>query len=152
MTSATETVMTDTVSVMTTRQRTIRIDDELWDAAKDEAARQHTTLTDVVMLALSRFVAEGGAANGATIEMVKELTEGAEELDKLEEKRKKGKATPARKSARTSRTSPGTSAVPPGGAEARVAPETEPVPCTHPKDQRKGGSWGWICSACGHRF
>jgi hypothetical protein len=41
-----------------TRDRHFRCDDELWNAAKAAAAAEHRTVTDVLVAALRRLVAE----------------------------------------------------------------------------------------------
>lgn len=41
-----------------TRDRHFRCDDELWAAAKSAAAAEHRTVTDVLVAALRRLVAE----------------------------------------------------------------------------------------------
>jgi predicted HicB family RNase H-like nuclease len=39
-----------------TPQRTVRIPDEVWFAAKQKAARRGETLTDVILRALKRYI------------------------------------------------------------------------------------------------
>ena len=41
-----------------TPHRTIRINNELWDAAKEKAARQGISVTDVLREALEKYVEE----------------------------------------------------------------------------------------------
>lgn len=43
-----------------TPQRTIRVPDELWDAAKSKAEAQDETVSDVIRRALERYVHEEG--------------------------------------------------------------------------------------------
>jgi hypothetical protein len=39
-----------------TKRRTVRVPDELWDAAKRKAADRDETITDVIIRALARYV------------------------------------------------------------------------------------------------
>lgn len=49
----------DTQPVVETKIRTVRVDDELWEAAQAKAARRRESVADVIRRALLAYVEEG---------------------------------------------------------------------------------------------
>lgn len=47
-----------------TKARSVRVPDELWEAAKEKAERENTTLTAVILDALRRFVGDNRVDRG----------------------------------------------------------------------------------------